>query len=272
MDNRPIGVFDSGSGGLSTVRALSRLLPQEEILYLGDTARMPYGGRTPEEIALFSREITDFLLWKNCKAVIAACGTISSNYPGLSSLPVPTFNVIDASAKAAAKATKNGKIGLAATDATIKSGAFARAIEQESGKPVTTVACPLLAGLIESGADFTDPRLLDSISCYTDPFLQAGADTVVLGCTHYPLITPAFRQLLGKSVTLIDSGAEAAKAAAAYLTGHNLLRGAPRERDHFYFTANPAETARRARLFLAGRDIQPETELLPLGELTGGSV
>lgn len=271
MDTRPIGIFDSGSGGLTTVRALRQLLQKEAILYVGDTARMPYGGRTKEEISLFSHQITGYLLQNNVKAVIAACGTISTNVPELrEEMPVPYFDVISASAAAAARVTRNGRIGLAATAATIRSGCFSAAIEALGGCAVTDVPCPLLAPMIEHGATPEDPALVAAVTEYCRPLRQAGIDTLVLGCTHFPLIASLFARLLGPTVTLIDSGAEAAAAAAESLGALGLLREEPGPAPRFLFTGEAEKTARQAGTFLYGEDLSALTEELPLSVLTKG--
>lgn len=272
MDNRPIGIFDSGSGGLTTVRALEKLLPRERILYIGDTARMPYGGRSREEISRFSHEITGYLLRQDVKAVIAACGTISTNAPELrGELPVPCFDVVGAAARAAARDTHTGRVGLAATTATIRSGIFAAAIEECLGRPVTTAACPLLAPMVEHGISADDPALLDTIRGYCAAFFADKIDTLVLGCTHFPLIASAFAAVLGPEVTLIDSGAEAAAEAAEALRARSLLSDGKAPGAHFYFTGSARETARKAGAYLYGRDISDRTEELPLTILTGGT-
>lgn len=263
MDNRPIGVFDSGIGGLTAVRVLRHLLPEEPILYLGDTARMPYGCRSAGEIDRMTGELTGWLLRQNVKALIAACGTISCNAQNvLGRLPVPCFDVVTAAAEAAARVTRNKKVGLAATEASIRSGRFAQAIEKRTGQAVTAVPCPLLAPLIEAGAAPNDPRMAAAAAEYCQPFLRDGVDTVVLGCTHYPLAAEAFAKVLGPRITLIDCGGEAAKAAAAALgQAHLLADGGSRAAETYWFTALPPEAARQAACRLLGEDLAPR--LLP---------
>ncbi len=269
MDNRPIGIFDSGIGGLSAVRALRRLLPSEPILYLGDTARMPYGSRSAEEIDCFTGELTGWLLQQNVKALIAACGTISCNAgETLCRLPVPCFDVVTAAAAAAARATRSGKVGLAATAATVRSGRFAAEIEKQTGTAVTAVPCPKLAPMVERGMTSEAPALAEAVAEYCRPFLQNGVDTVVLGCTHYPLAAAAFAAVLGEGVTLIDCAAEAAGAAAGALAAAGLLAGdKPPAAEAYYFTALPPEAARLTACRLLGEDFSPQ--LLPPAALTG---
>ena len=263
MDNRPIGIFDSGIGGLSAVRTLRRLLPSEPILYLGDTARMPYGSRGAGEIDRFTGELTGWLLRQNVKALIAACGTISCNAgETLRRLPVPCFDVVTAAATAAARATRNGKVGLAATAATVRSGRFATEIEKRTGTAVTAVPCPKLAPMVESGMTPEAPALAEAVAEYCQPFLQNGVDTVVLGCTHYPLAAAAFAKVLGEGVTLIDCAAEAAKAAAEALSAAGLLAEDKLPAAETYcFTALPPEAARLTACRLLGEDFAPR--LLP---------
>ena len=186
MDPRPIGVFDSGIGGLMAVRMLRHLLPGEPILYLGDTARMPYGDRPAGEIDRLTGELTGWLLRQNVKALIAACGTISCNAgETLQQLPVPCFDVVTAAAEAAAQATRNGKVGLAATSATIRSGRFTEEIERRTGQAVTAVPCPLLAPMIEHGAGPDDPAL------------AAAVGTIYIVATYGDKIVAWAKQLLG---------------------------------------------------------------------------
>ena len=265
MDPRPIGVFDSGIGGLSAVRALRRLLPEEPILYLGDTARMPYGCRPAGEIDAFTGQITGWLLRRGVKALIAACGA-----PSLQRLPVPCFDVVSAAAEAAARRSVCGRIGLAATEATVRSGRFARAITRQTGQPVVNAACPLLAPMIEQGVTSEDPRLTAAVAEYCRPFLEHRVDTVVLGCTHYPLIAGAFAAVLGPSVTLIDCAAETAAAAAAALGQARLLSAEGSPVGEFWFTAAPPPAALQTAARLLGQDIGSHLSLLPLAELTGG--
>ena len=258
MDPRPIGVFDSGIGGLMAVRMLRHLLPGEPILYLGDTARMPYGDRPAGEIDRLTGELTGWLLRQNVKALIAACGTISCNAgETLQQLPVPCFDVVTAAAEAAAQATRNGRVGLAATSATIRSGRFTEEIERRTGQAVTAVPCPQLAPMIEHGAGPDDPALAAAVAEYCQPILQSGVDTVVLGCTHYPLIAELFTRILGPEVTLIDCAGEAAKAAAeAMKEQHLLAEGNDPAVTEYCFTALPPQAARQTARH-AGRGFYP---------------
>ena len=226
-DSRPIGVFDSGIGGLTVVSALRHVLPNESIYYLGDTARVPYGGKSPTTVQRYSREMASLLLEGEAKTIIVACNTASAlALPVLKDeLPVTVTGVIQPGAQAAAAATRNGHIGVIGTRATIKSGAYERAIrELNPNARVTARACPLLVPLIEEGwlqSDVTDKVLMQ----YLGPLLDEQIDTLVLGCTHYPLLRPAMHRLLGDEVTLVDSAENCAHAVRELLAREDLTAG-----------------------------------------------
>ena len=226
-DTRPIGVFDSGIGGLTVVSALRRVLPNESIYYLGDTARVPYGGKSASTVQRYSLEIAALLLGENAKTLIVACNTASAlALPVLRErVPVTVTGVIAPGARAAAAATRNGHIGVIGTRATIKSGAYERALrELHADVRVTARACPLLVPLIEEGwlqSEVTDKVLMQ----YLQPLLDDGIDTLVLGCTHYPLLRPAIRRLLGDAVTLVDSAENCATALRDLLQEEGLNAG-----------------------------------------------
>ena len=213
-DSRPIGVFDSGIGGLTVVSALRRALPNESIYYLGDTARVPYGGKSPTTVQRYSLEIASLLLGENAKTIVVACNTASA--VALSALeqtlPITVTGVIAPGAKAAVTATRNGHIGVIGTRATIKSRAYEHALRRlNPDVQVAARACPLLVPLIEEGwltSEITDKVLMQ----YLQPLLDDGVDTLVLGCTHYPLLRPAIQRLIGDSVALVDSAANCAIA------------------------------------------------------------
>jgi glutamate racemase len=227
-DSRPIGVFDSGIGGLTVVSALRRLLPNESIYYLGDTARVPYGGKSASTVQRYSLEIAALLLGENAKTLIVACNTASAlALPVLRErVPVTVTGVIEPGARAAASATRNGHIGVIGTRATIKSGAYERALRGLNPElRVTARACPLLVPLIEEGwleSDVTDKVVMQ----YLEPLLEDGVDTLVLGCTHYPLLRPAISRLLGDAVTLVDSAENCATALRDLLQEEGLAAGA----------------------------------------------
>jgi glutamate racemase len=249
-DSRPIGVFDSGIGGLTVVSALRKLLPNESIQYLGDTARVPYGGKSPTTVQRYSLEIASLLLERNAKTIVVACNTASAvALPILEErLPISVTGVIAPGAQAATAATRNGHIGVIGTRATIKSGAYERAIQElNPDLRVVARACPLLVPLIEEGwleSTITDEILLQ----YLRPLLDAGVDTLVLGCTHYPLLRPAISRLLGEAVTLVDSAENCALAVRDLLAGEN-LQAAPENKAalHVALTDPPDNFLRVAR-------------------------
>lgn len=192
MDNRPIGVFDSGLGGLTAMRELIRTLPNESILYFGDTGRVPYGSRGREIIRKYAKQDMNFLIRHDVKAVLAACGTVSSVARDIGdALPVPYFDVLRPTARAAVEQTKNGKIGIIGTAATIASGSYRKEIERLAPKTeVFEQACPLFVPLVENAFVSPDdpiPRL--TAERYLTPIREAGVDTLILGCTHYPIIS-----------------------------------------------------------------------------------
>jgi glutamate racemase len=236
--SNPIGVFDSGVGGLTVVRALMERLPFEDILYFGDTARVPYGIKSAETITGYAGQITEFLLRRNVKLLIIACNTMSAvAYEAVASLSsVPVLDVIDAGARAAAGATGTKTIGVIGTPATINSNAYTRAIHKyDSEIRVFSQACPLFVPLVEEGW-FDHPVTRLTADEYLKPVLAERIDTLVLGCTHYPLLKRLLQEAVGPEIRLIDS-AEAMAAITA-----NLLAEAGLE--------NPRRTAPDYRFFV----------------------
>ncbi len=221
---RPIGVFDSGIGGLTVVRALRELLPNENIFYLGDTARVPYGGKSAATVERYSLEIVALLLQENCKTIVVACNTSSAlALPRLEERSsVPVTGVIRPGAEAAVAATRNGHIGVIGTRATIKSSAYERAIQAlDENVRVTARACPLFVPLIEEG--WLESAITDQVvRQYLTPLVEAGIDTLVLGCTHYPLLREAIARFLGDAVTLVDSAQNCALAVRELLAAEEL--------------------------------------------------
>jgi glutamate racemase len=211
---RPIGVFDSGIGGLTVVRALRDLLPHEDIFYIGDTARLPYGGKSKSTIERYSIEISGLLLAENAKMIVVACNTSSSL--AISKLreilKVPVVGVIAPGARAAVKETRNGQIGVIGTKSTIHSQAYERAIQALNPKVrVTSQACPLLVPLVEE-AWLDEEVTREVLHRYLDPVVESGIDTLVLGCTHYPLLAPLIHEVSGPEVRLVDSAMNCAFA------------------------------------------------------------
>jgi glutamate racemase len=224
---RPIGVFDSGIGGLTVVKAIRDLLPGEQIIYLGDTARVPYGSRSPATVERYSLEIAHMLMERDAKLVVVACNTVSSvALPKLEqTLPVEVIGVIRPGAEAAVQESRSAHIGVIGTRATIRSGAYERTLKSlNPAVKVTSCACPLLVPLIEEGL-LNDPITDQMISRYLESMLNEGIDTLVLGCTHYPLLSEAFRRQLAANVRLVDSAQNCALAVKRILDQESL--GAP---------------------------------------------
>lgn len=221
----PIGIFDSGVGGLTVARAVMERLPREDIVYFGDTARVPYGVKSREIVARYAGEITRFLLDKQVKLLIIACNTMAA--VALQSVldlsPVPVLEVIDAGARNAVARTRSRRIGIIATPSTIDSEAYLQAIRRhDSGEMfITSRACPLFVPLVEEGwLDHPVTRL--TAQEYLAPLLASGIDTLVLGCTHYPLLKPLLQSVVGPEVALLDSAESIAERTAAIMKEMNL--------------------------------------------------
>jgi glutamate racemase len=226
----PIGIFDSGIGGLTVVRQIHRVLPHEDLVYLGDTARVPYGTKSPGTVVRFACEDTQFLMQQNVKAVVVACNTVSAwALPTLEQkFPVPIFGVIIPGAQAALKKSRNRRIGVIGTTTTVRSQAYSRAIlARDDSARVFARACPLLVPLVEEG--WTDNKITQAIlRAYLSPILRRRIDTLVLGCTHYPLLKKIIRRVVGKNVALVDSAESCAQFLSERLDGTKLLARARR--------------------------------------------
>ena len=227
---RPIGVFDSGVGGLTVAAALRELLPAEEIFYVGDTARVPYGGKSPATIERYGIEISGMLLAEGAKIIVVACNTASAlAVPRLQDLlRVPVIGVIEPGASAAVAATKSKHVGVIGTRATVQSKAYERAIHAiDPSIKVRAQACPLLVPLIEEG--WLEDAVTDQvIQRYLNPMVRSGIDTLVLGCTHYPLLSTALASYVGSGITLVDSARNCAANVRALL--QKLSLAAPKNR------------------------------------------
>jgi glutamate racemase len=231
MNPSPIGIFDSGIGGLTVARAVYERLPHESTVYFGDTARVPYGPKSPETVCRYSLEILEWLLGEGVKAVVVACNTSTAH--ALDTLqeqsPVPVIGVIEPGARAAAAASARGTIGVIGTAGTIASNAYARAIHRaRDAALVEQRACPLFVPLVEEGW-FEHPAAELIAREYLEPLRRAEVDTLVLGCTHYPLLKPLLQRVMGPDVRLIDSGEETAAAVEQALREESLAApvGAP---------------------------------------------
>jgi glutamate racemase len=254
-DRRPIGIFDSGVGGLTVVRAVLDLLPQEPVLYFGDTARSPYGPRPLEEIGSFARQITAYLLGREVKVLVVACNSVEvaaiEDLTDRSGIPV--VGVIDPGVRAALRATRNGRVGVIGTEATISSRAYERAVVRGGGAEMFAAACPSFVPFVERG-DTTSDELLEDARGYLRPLIEAGVDTLILGCTHYPLLSGLLQVVMGPDVVLISSAEETAKDVYATLVRHDLLEPEGALPGHeFLCSGDPA-----AFLALASRFLGPE--------------
>lgn len=259
MDHRPIGVFDSGLGGLTAVRELRRLLPGEDIIYFGDTGRVPYGSRSREILVRYARQDVAFLRTFDLKAIVVACGTVSTT--ALEVLvrenDIPVWGVVEPAAQAAAQATRNGRVGLIGTQATIRSGAYERQIAQENPAiQVLTGACPLFVPLVENGRFRPGDIVAETMAAeYLAPMREAGVDTLVLGCTHYPLLMEIIGACMGPEVALINVGATCAAAVAERLRAMDALNPGGAGESRFYVSDSVEGFSRLASTFLQ-RDVQ----------------
>lgn len=218
-NDAPIGVFDSGIGGLTVVRELIRQLPNESIIYFGDTARVPYGPKSPDTVLRYSREIVDFLKDQGVKAVVVACNTATAHaLPALQEEnDLPIIGVIEPGSRAATRATRSKNVGVIGTQGTINSRAYERAIAAaDPDSHISVAACPLFVPLVEEGWLDTEVTRLVAEE-YLEPFKSGHVDTLVLGCTHYPLLKPVIGSVVGREVRLIDSAEETAAQTAATL-------------------------------------------------------
>ena len=254
MDQRPIGVFDSGLGGLTALKELRKVLPGEDLIYFGDTGRVPYGSRSRETILRYARQDVAFLRTFDLKAIVIACGTVSAN--ALKELQeendLPIFGVVEPAARAAVKATRKGRVGLIATAASIRSGAYEEKISAlDDTVTVTAEACPLFVPLVENGRFRPGDKVAELVAEeYLQPMKAHGVDALVLGCTHYPLLRPVIAQEMGEQVALIDVGATCADYAARVLGEKGLLADRTRGTCRYFVSDSTQDFARLAEIFL----------------------
>jgi len=258
----PVAVFDSGVGGLTVLHECLVSLPQEDYLYLGDTARFPYGDRSAEELRGFSLELAEILLAEGAKLLVVACNSAAAS--ALTVLRaelagrVPVVAVVEPESRLAAEATHNGRIGLLGTTATVESGAYERALGRVApAAELTAVACPDLAPLIQSGGE-VDERTVAYVESRCAPLLDAGVDTVILGCTHYPLVRPVIQRCLGRGVRIVSSGEAIAADVENQLRGTSALAPEGRRGSYRFMCSGDPEAFRA----VGTRFLQ-----LPLGEV-----
>jgi glutamate racemase len=263
--DRPIAVFDSGVGGLTVLHELLVHLPEEDFVYLGDTARFPYGERTTPELEGFCLQIAEEMLRHRAKLLVIACNTATAAaLPALrrrmfqTTLGVDVIGVVRPEAVQAVTATRNGRIGLLATPATVQSGAYAEAVAAaDPHVDLIAVPCPDLAPLIQDGSPFDD-RMQETIRGYVEPLREAGVDTVILGCTHYPLVQPMLQRMLGRGVTIVTSGAALARQAEHALGSRDLATRRAGEGSYRFLCTGDVDAFRA----LGTRFLQ-----MPLGEV-----
>jgi glutamate racemase len=248
---RPIGVFDSGVGGLTVLHELLVRLPQEDFVYLGDTARFPYGERTPEELERFSVEIAEELIARSVKLLVVACNSATAAaLPALqrrmmeTTLGIDVLAVVRPEAVQAVAATRSGRIGLLATPATVSSGAYAGALAAvDPHVSLVAVACPDLAPIIQRGSAFDDD-VVETVRGYVAPLRAADVDTVILGCTHYPLVRPMLQRMLGRGVEIVTSGAALARQVEHALSSRSLATTRAAEGQYRFLCTGDPETFR----------------------------
>lgn len=256
MSWRAIGIFDSGVGGLTVLRELARALPQEDTIYFGDTARVPYGTKSPDTVIRYSQEIASFLMTRDIKLLVVACNTASAvALPTLRrQLPIPVVGVIEPGARRAVEVTKSGVVGVIGTAGTIRSSAYSRAIKRLNPNiSVLAKPCPLFVPLAEEG--WTDNEIARlTAHQYLDELREAGVDSLVLGCTHYPLLKKIIAEAMGPQVALVDSAEETARTVTAILQEKKLLRPAAEQGNHHYYVTDvPAGFIRVGNRFLGGK-------------------
>lgn len=266
LRERPVGIFDSGVGGLTVLKEIIRIMPGEDLIYLGDTARVPYGIRSPETVIRYAQENTEFLLHKDIKLIVVACNTATA--VGLEVLKertdVPVIGVLHPGAEAAIRATRNKRVGVIGTEATIGSSAYHKALRSLNGDvEVIGVPCPLFVPIVEEG--LLEGEIADGLAVrYLDGLKNSGIDTLVLGCTHYPLLKGVIGKVMGESVVLIDSAIETARAVLDALRARGLLRDEnPSPLRRFFVTDAPERFRRIGEVFLGQKIGQIERVEIP---------
>ena len=261
-DPRSLGVFDSGVGGLTVVRAIFDLLPGEPLVYFGDTARSPYGSRPLDEIRTFAREIAAFLIQRDVKLLVVACNSVE--VAAIEDLTdrsgVPVIGVIEPGIRAALRATRNGRIAVIGTEATIRSRAYERAAGPDVD--LRSAACPAFVPFVERG-ETTSPELARQAEEYLRPLREAGVDTLILGCTHYPLLSGLIQEVMGPEVVLISSAEETAKDVYSTLRGEALLAADANPRHEFLCSRDTSSFTELAARFLGPEATDVRAALQP---------
>lgn len=268
MDNRPIGVFDSGLGGLTAVRTLMQVLPNEDLIYLGDTGRVPYGGRSRETIIKYARQDIAFLQGFDIKTVVVACGTVSTNALEAISgdYTVPVFGVVEEAARRASEITRNRKIGIIGTQASINSGAYDRLVLKYLPEAeVFGKACPLFVPLVENGRIHRGDVVIETVAReYLLPLRDEGIDTLIMGCTHYPLLGEVIAEIMGPAVNLVSPGEETAKYVAGLLSDSGLLTDRQEAGRHKYYVTDSTDNFTSVASMFLQTDILGEVSQVSL--------
>jgi len=255
MNNKAIGVFDSGLGGLTAVKEIKKLLPNESIIYFGDTGRVPYGTRSNQTICRYAKEDIEFLLRHDVKLIVAACGTVSSVVPDAGNLlNIPYTGVVAPAVNAATSVTKNKKVGVIGTAATVKSHSFKQALQKINGDiDVYECACPLFVPVAENGFADDFEISLPIAKRYLTQFINKEIDTLILGCTHFPLLKKVISEVL-KNVTLVDTGEQAAIETKRILTQNNIL--SDNKSENRYFVSDTVQGFAQISSLFLGEDIK----------------
>lgn len=267
-DNRPIGVFDSGLGGLTVAREIIKLMPNEDIVYFGDTGRVPYGTRSCETIIKYAKQDESFLLSKNVKMIIAACGTVSSVASCTGDLlPVPFIEVVSHAAKQAVLVTQNKRIGVIGTSATVASNSYkTKILELMPEAQVYQNDCPLFVPLVEAGwIGSNDEVTLETARRYLAPLKEQNVDVLIMGCTHYPVITDIIRNVMGDGVTLVNNGEFTAKAVLKYLADNDMQNCSGNTAKHEYYVSDRTESFSKTASILMGNSIVENVERVDIG-------
>jgi glutamate racemase len=264
MQNKPIGVFDSGIGGLTTVKTLNKMLPNEDIIYFGDTARIPYGNKSRETILKYAKQDVEFLKSKDVKMIIAACGTVSSLIGGNPlAADIPFTGVLLPAVQAACAATRDNRIGVIGTISTINSGSYGKAIKNICQNAVIIgQPCPMFVPLVENGyIDKNHPVTAYFLREYLTVMKENEVDTLILGCTHYPILYDAIADFMGENVKLISPGEEAAKYASVSLLAENLLNKKSQNGVNHYYVSDSPEDFKASAVRFLGSAVESDVNL-----------
>ncbi len=260
MDKRPIGVFDSGLGGLTAIRSLREILPEEDLIYFGDTSRVPYGGRSRETILKYARQDVRFLRSFDLKAILIACGTVSTtSLPALrAENDLPMVGVVEPTCRRAAAVTKNKRVGMIATQASVRAGAYTKTLaELDDEIQVFSKACPLFVPLVENGRFRKGDAVIETVAReYLAPMRETGVDTLILGCTHYPLLEEIIGGVMGPEVELVSAGEESAFELKRLLKAEELLNSEKRHGDATYYVSDRVESFEETASWFLREDLR----------------